>query len=363
MILFAGHEDKGFFIKEIAEKRGLGSARIEERQHLPDQAADLLQFKEKASWIIYEIEQYIDDPGVLTEWILKIQNALPVKSCIFAPGYSPQSNVIQMLYQQGIQNFIFSIYLSEQKEDLERCLDGYYETFGYESKGICFENPETEEQESEETPESSGQMIGVAGAVARMGTTTQAIQIVKYLHFQGHHAAYIQMNSHHFVEDLAAAYSEAKQDEESGMVSYQGVDLYYRLDKLQEILKKDYEYFVFDFGVWKDLGFNKISFLEKSVQIFVVGSNPSEFQATYEVIQSNFYSDNFYIYSFTPVSEQKDLLELMEEKAAVTFFAEEVRDPFCFSGNLEMYQEIIPVENKSPEKNEKKRHFWNRKRR
>ncbi|MDE6851213.1 MAG: hypothetical protein K2J67_01825, partial [Lachnospiraceae bacterium] len=70
-----------------------------------------------------------------------------------------------------------------------------------------------------------------------------------------------------------------------------------------------------------------------------------------------------YIYSFVALSEQKDLLELMEEKAAVTFFAEEVRDPFCFSGNTEMYQKIIPASNSSPEKNEKKRHFWYRKRR
>lgn len=362
MILFAGHEEKGFFVQEIAEKREMGSAIIPERQHIEEQANDLLKYKEQAAFILYEIEQYVDDPEDLEAWILKIQNAIHVKTIIFAPGYSPQSKVIHDLYGQGIRNFIFSVYLSEQKEDLERCLDGYYETFGYESRGIQFEVSENEKEETGEIAES-GQMIGIAGAVARMGTTTQAIQIVKYLHFQGHRAAYIQMNSHHFVEDLAAAYSEAEQDQEAGMVSYQGVDMYYRLDLLQEILKKDYEYFVFDYGVWKDPGFNKISFLEKNVQIFVVGSNPSEFNATYEVIQNNFYSDNFYIYSFAARSEQKDLLELMEEKADATFFAEEVRDPFCFSGNTEMYQKIIPASDSRPEKNVKKRHFWNRNRR
>ncbi len=362
MILFAGHEEKGFMVKEIAEKREMGSALIPERQHIGDQAGDILKYKDRAAFILYEKEQDVDDTEDLEAWILRIQNAIHIKTIIFAPGYSPQSKVVHDLYEQGVRNFIFSVYLGEQKEDLERCLDGYYETFGYESRGIRFDIPESEEEESGEIAES-GQMIGIAGAVARMGTTTQAIQIVKYLQFQGKRAAYIQMNSHHFVEDLAAAYSEAEQDEEAGMVSYQGVDMYYRLDLLQEILKKDYEFYIFDYGVWKDPGFNKISFLEKNIQIFVVGSNPSEFTATYEVIQNNFYSDNFYIYSFVAVSEQKDLLELMEEKADATFFAEEVRDPFSFSGNTEIYQKIIPVSNSSPEKNEKKRHFWNRKRR
>lgn len=360
MILFAGHKEKGFFVQEVAEKRGMESAIIPERQHIEEQAGDLLQFKEKAAFIIYEIEQYVDDPEDLEAWIMKVQDAIHIKTVIFAPGYSASSKVVHDLYEQGVRNFIFSVYLSDQKEDLERCLDGYYETFGYESRGIQFEISENGEEENGEI-EESGQMIGLAGAVARIGTTTQAIQIVKYLAFQGHRAAYIQMNSHHFVEDLAAAYSGAEQDEEAGMVAYQGVDMFYRLDLLQEILRKDYEYFIFDYGVWKDPGFNKISFLEKNIQIFVVGSNPSEFNATYEVIQNNFYSDNFYIYSFVALSEQKDLLELMEEKADATFFAEEVRDPFSFSGNTEMYQKIIPVSSISPERNVKKWHFWNRK--
>lgn len=359
MIIFAGHQEKGFFCKEVTAKKGMEFVSITECPHIAEQSKEILQYKESAKYIIYELEQYVDDPDVIVSWILKIQEAIHVKTILFVPGYSPESRIVYDLYQKGIRNFIFSIYLGDQKEDLELCISGYFETFGYENRGIDFDIQEKKEEESQESMES-GKMIGIAGAVPRMGTTTQAIQSVKYLQYCGHSAAYIQMNAHHFVEDLAAAYSEAMQDEDSGVVSYQGVDMYYRLDKLQEILKKEYEFFVFDYGVYKDPGFNKISFLEKEIQIFVVGSKPGEFDATYDVIQNNFYSDNFYIFNFVATSEQKDLLDLMAEKADVTFFAEEARDPFAFSGNTEMYGKMIPVEQLPQVKKKKKSIFKKR---
>lgn len=362
MIVFVGHQDKGFFCKEVAEKKEQECAYIKECLHITEQSKEILQYKEAAEYIIYELEQYADDPEVIEEWILKIQEAIHVKTILFVPGYSPESRVVYDLYQKGIQNFIFSIYLGDQKEDLELCMDGYFETFGYESRGIVFGKQEETEKESD-VVSASIKSIGLAGAVARMGTTTQAIQIVKYLQFTGHSAAYIQMNSHHFVQDLADSYADAKKDQEEGIVTYQGVDMFYRIDRLQEILKKGYEYLVYDYGVYSEHDFNKISFLEKDVQIFVVGSKPGEFQKTYDVVKNNFYSDIYYIFNFVALSERKDLKELMEEKADHTFFADETRDPFAYSGETELYGKIIPVELIATVKKEKRFQFGRKVRR
>jgi len=69
---------------------------------------------------------------------------------------------------------------------------------------------------------------------------------------------------------------------------------------------------VFDYGVAGENGFNKISFLEKEQQIFVVGSKPGgEFEKTYDVIKNNFYNNVFYIYNFVAEGEQEDIKELM----------------------------------------------------
>jgi hypothetical protein len=121
--------------------------------------------------------------------------------------------------------------------------------------------------------------------------------------------------------------------------------MFCRTDRLQEVLNLDYDYLVFDYGVAGENGFNKISFLEKEQQIFVVGSKPGgEFEKTYDVIKNNFYNNVFYIYNFVAEGEQEDIKELMGEKAGVTFFAAEARDPFVFSGDMKTYGSILSLE-------------------
>lgn len=359
MILFVGNREKGFFCEEAAERRNMDFQYISAGMHIENQAQEILHYKEEAKVVIYDLEQYADEPEEITKWILKIQDAIGVKTVIHAAGYSPGSTVIRLLHDSGVKNFIFSIYLGEKKEDLDLCLDGYYENFGYEEKrGITFQNIETEESDGEKE-KTKAVCIGVAGATIRMGTTTQALQLVKFFQYSGYRAAYIQMNRHHYVEDLREAYKQVEHEEEAGRVTYMKVDMYYRTDRLQDVLKMDYDYLVFDYGVYSENGFNKVSFLEKEIQIFVVGSKPGgEFEKTYDVIKNNFYNQVFYIFNFVAKTEKADILELMEEKADMTFFAEEARDPFSFSGEGSIYENLISLEKK--EKPDRKRKFFGR---
>ena len=45
----------------------------------------------------------------------------------------------------------------------------------------------------------------------------------------------------------------------------------------------------------------------------------------------------------------------MEEKAEVTFFAEEAKDPFVFSGDMKTYENILSLEEKGKVKSAKKK--------
>ena len=136
MLLFVGKKEKGFFTEETGEKVEY----IDEALHIKDQAEAILRFNEEATVVIYDIEQYADEAKELVHWINRIEDALKIKTIIFAAGYSPKSTVCRMLWDAGVKNFIFSIYLGDQKEDLEYCLAGYYENFGYEEKrGFSFE--------------------------------------------------------------------------------------------------------------------------------------------------------------------------------------------------------------------------------
>ena len=273
---------------------------------------------------------------------MKVKEAVNTKIIIYAVAFSPKSELLSGLYSRGIRNYIFSEMLSDKKKDLTNCINGFYEQWGYESLGIYFEGKD-EEQTEKLTKKEKVKTIGVAGAVRRMGTTTQALQIVKYLKFNGYKAAYFEMNNHGFVKAVREF--------------YQNVDMYYKAERLKEVQDKDYEYIVYDYGVYSEHDFNKVSFLEKDIQIFVVGSKPDEFEKTYDLIKSNFYNDVFYVFNFTAETEKKDIKELMEDKADKTFFADESKDPFTF-GNSGIYKEMIPIENKSEEKKEKKSGFF-----
>ena len=355
MIVFVGNKEKGFFCEDIAKKDEMEVAYVAENLHIENQINNILRYREECKYLVFQIEQYVDDSEEIINTILKIKTAINAKIIIYAVGYTGSSKVVLELFNKGIKNFIFGMFLADQKEDLERCISGYYESFGYESRGIVFSAEEESEEEIIAT-EKSKQTIGVAGSIARMGTTTQALQIVKYLLFKGHSAAYIEMNNHGFVKQLKDNYSDAKNDENLGKITFQGVDMFYRQDKLSKVLGQDYEYFIYDYGVVGENGFNKVSFLEKKTQIFVVGSKPSEFDKTYDVIKNNFYNDVNYIFNFVPKSEHKDLLELMGEKQNKTFFSDITCDPFTL-GDMEIYKSIIPVEDLTEEKKTKKG-FW-----
>lgn len=121
MLLFVGKKEKGFFTEETGEKVEY----IDEALHIKDQAEAILRFNEEATVVIYDIEQYADEAKELVHWINRIEDALKIKTIIFAAGYSPKSTVCRMLWDAGVKNFIFSIYLGDQKEDLEYCLTGY----------------------------------------------------------------------------------------------------------------------------------------------------------------------------------------------------------------------------------------------
>ena len=136
--------------------------------------------------------------------------------------------------------------------------------------------------------------------------------------------------------------------------------MYYKADKLKEIQDKGYEYIVYDYGVYSEHDFNKVSFLEKDIQIFVVGSKPDEFDRTNDVIKNNFYNEVFYIFNFISDTEKKDLMDLMDEKSDFTFFADDAKDPFTYC-NSGIYEKIIPVENRITTDTKKKGFFRRRK--
>ena len=177
MIIFVGTRERGFFCEDVASKIDTACEYVEANIHIDSQVKQIMDYKEKCEYLVFDIEQYADDAEVIIDWILKIRDAVNCKIIIYAVSYSPQSELVSGLYEKGIKNYIFSSYLSDKKEDLELCINGYFENFGYEDKrGISF-NAEEEQSEDEENRKTLTKTIGIAGSIKRMGTTTQAYRL------------------------------------------------------------------------------------------------------------------------------------------------------------------------------------------
>lgn len=173
--------------------------------------------------------------------------------------------------------------------------------------------------------------IGVAGTQSRIGTTTQALQILAYLQMMGNRVCYVEMDhyGHHFVQDMQKAYEGVKIA--GSCTLYEQME-FYEMAAIKELIKKDYNFIIKDFGAADDPAFNQPSFLESDIRVFVCGAKPDELQKAYNIISNPLYDDARYIFSFVPKEDHAELKELMADSAASTFFADYAPDPFVYSG-------------------------------
>lgn len=336
MLLFIGDEDRGYFVRESAKRLKKELKFIEYSPAIEKQINGILETT--CDYMIFDIEQYLDKAEVVAEEIMRLQNAKSgTETIIYAPGYSAEAKIIQELKRKGIRYFILSAVPGDAKEQLERCLQGYYK------EEVILKEPEEPETISE------GKKIGITGACRRIGTTTQALQLVKYFQMKGYKACYIEMNSSGYVQNLEQ-YFNTVHDAYLGKVVFENVDMYYKQENISEILKQAYDYYIYDFGTYSDADFNKAMYQEKEVRIFVMGSKANEIAYTDEVLRNEYYKDVYYVFNFVSEQEQPDIIELMEERAAMAYFSGYIPDPFVFSASSQkVYEKMLPVKTVLPE--------------
>lgn len=357
-MIFAGNQERGYFSEEFAGKNGLDFAYVGTYPHIADQTNDILRHG-KQDYTIFDVDTYIDDADEIADQIIRICRANNSKAIVYAPGYMLESAMIMALYDKGITYFITAQTLSSMKDQLEKCINGYYDANGIEE----FKVVQREENLEEEKKNLNIKLIGVAGACNRIGTTTHAMQIIRYLQLKGYKACYIQMNSTKYVSNMLEWFNVESQDEEIGRITYSGIDHFYNVNKIQDVLRLGYDYYVYDYGVNCDVNFNRVSFMEKDIKIFVVGADPTEIPYTYEIVKSAFYDDVKYIFNFAAKTDADDLKELMGDKYGSSFIAEFIPDKYVYVPT-EIYEKIIPVTDLSVEQNKtkKRKGFFGKKR-
>ena len=188
-------------------------------------------------------------------------------------------------------------------------------------------------QKSQQRSVSRTLKIAVIGAMRRIGTTTVALQLVKYLNDQEEHAAaYLQYNNSDFITDLKEICCADVDTGKPDKITFANTDIFSDPRKVNGIISSGYQYIVYDYGDIKSI--SQSSAFEKDIIILVGGAEPDEIRAMTAAMEVFNQKNVFYFFNFTPFSDREELLDMMEGYRNKTFFLDYIPDKFCYNPDL-----------------------------
>lgn len=188
-------------------------------------------------------------------------------------------------------------------------------------------------QKSQQRSGSRTLKIAVIGAMRRIGTTTVALQLVKYLNDQEEHAAaYLQYNNSDFITDLKEICCADVDTGKPDKITFANTDIFSDPRKVNGIISSGYQYIVYDYGDIKSI--SQSSAFEKDIIILVGGAEPDEIRSMTAAMEVFNQKNVFYFFNFTPFSDREEILDMMEGYRNKTFFLDYIPDKFCYNPDL-----------------------------
>ena len=131
MIIIVGSEYRLSAMAEVATKRlDENVGYIPENISIKNQENDILALGE-AKYIIYDIDQYFDETVEIINIIKRIQRVNKAKPILYVATDNPKSEIIKAAVAAQIKSFVNeSLSLGQQKDQLEKIINGFYEVHG-----------------------------------------------------------------------------------------------------------------------------------------------------------------------------------------------------------------------------------------
>lgn len=382
MIVYVGNNEIGAFAFK-AEVVHLGETFLKcEGEDAPfllkEKTEQLIQLA--ANLYIYDLTSLDGSEESITKEVQHIRQATDSRVVIYAPGYLEDSRILNSFralgmdaiileacnlgkLQEQLRSYITESYHSITAEESERFIENREETF----EKILQANPHLErvEKESGNTgfipsvegkpiPEikrkelckkRGGVKIAVVGSKREIGTTTLAIQLIKFLNGREDGcAAYLEYNNTGYVERLRNTYILDEERTENDCILFRNVEIYYNPRKMPEILSQGYDYLVYDYGSIEDLN-ELLSVFEKDLILLVGGAKPNsnEINKMTNAMRSVFDQKNvFYLFNHVHPHIRNDVLKAQGEKSNRTYFMEYAPEPFLYNAEYDaIFLEIL----------------------
>lgn len=330
--------------------------------------------------ILMDIDYIHQNADVPLELLSRLINTTNYCWLILANGYMPDSRLMRDLLALGIEREnIFLQGGTAMKARISQLLQLGTEEGSFSPPSMeMMEEPQVESSPSilppsqidivagkamaikrPPRPATKAVTVAVAGASPRIGTTTQALQLLLFLRAKDYSCAYLDMCSSGKMEQLLDIYESC--DRINGHeFTIQGQHIITN-GKLLMQARSEYDYVICDYGPYQDI-LEPVSFWEKDVKIMVAGTKPWE-SAQFPAVFEDDDGSLRYIFSFVPSADETSVREQMAESADKTYFAPYAPDYFSYSGADELYSALVDCPGPSPAQTKEKglRFLFNRK--
>ena len=263
------------------------------------------------------------------------------KIVLMAPGYSSNSHLIVAAAQKGIRFFITGNTVSDMIEEFKTAKAG----IGNIPIDVYqIQNPAIKEEFISAAEKFSSVEIAVGGSMPRIGTTTIAIQLIKFLQSEGKTACYVDLSNTDYMELATNYYDTEKHEKDLNKFTLAGVDVYTNVTQeiLYQIHVRNYNFIIYDTGSLLNNSINTADFLRKSIKLLCVGNKPNENKALKCVADTLYNTKINYIYSFVPDDETDDIKEEIKKWFGRTcYFASYIPDAFSLNNSSRAMFKVI----------------------
>lgn len=343
-LIYLGNSNNRYYIEEPAKQSGceveLGGY-VSSANSMLDRviAGDY-------DYIVVDVKDLIISPDEFKIAIEQMKIATKARVGIMGQGLSSTMRIVQSAIEGGCDNIMLSAY---PRELINECEDFIQGNSNIEIYTNSLNEKIAAEKISKIKPLTAVNInrhtIGIAGISNRIGVTTQALQLCKYLLTKGKSVCYVEMNDSRFVDLINEFYEEAVESEMLGCVEYEGIEMYRKSDNVDELLSRNYEYYIYDYGYFGSESFQKTSYYEKDKKIMVCGTSPAELEKFQEYLNELYPRQISYIFSFTTEKEKEDINDIMDDKANDTYIADITPDMFVLQKkNKDNFEKIYPLE-------------------
>ena len=295
-IVFCGGEIAGNFAKEVARSRRMSFDFL-----FLKSLAEVLDYalEEEPCNLLIDLDYVEDSDSEVLEFTKKLKSLRPSINLIYVGiGYPDYALVYTGLTKLGHVAVVRSEILTERKTELEKFLK---------------ENRGKSEKENEDR-----MIIGVAGSMRRIGTTTACFQLLHFLISSGVKACYIEKNTTGFADALLEE-DDAAVEAGSGAIRIHGMDIYKALDSFGRI-PDDCSHYIVDFGSRLEPGFDQEGFENADIKVIVMGFNVGERTAARIAMSSGLPGKTHFLVSFAPEELKPQIIEeALERYIPVSF--------------------------------------------